>query len=148
MVILHNWLKILRFMHIMAALVTGLFSFVPSFNTIGIGFFVLSGGYYDTDLSQLIGNYSYGGLLLLIGYVVCLTGWTFAAIMFSIAICLQHKRNYKLCKVLAYVLCILPPHGTVLGVLTLITLYSKSVRKLFEQSVNEPMAASGEASVG
>ncbi len=67
-----------------------------------------------------------------------LAGWTVSFCIFLAGRYLGRRRHYMFCLVMAGILCILIPFGTVLGVFTLIVLMRPSVKAMFEQQAGEP----------
>jgi len=72
-----------------------------------------------------------GGLFMCLGAFLMLLGWTVAGLVaFSGRKLLQH-RGRLYCMVIAGLLCLNIPLGTILGVFTLVVLSRPSVRQLF-----------------
>ncbi len=65
-----------------------------------------------------------------------LAGWTIAVCVFIAGRNLARRRRYTFCLVMAAILCVFIPFGTVLGVFTIIVLVRPSVKELFEQEKN------------
>ena len=61
-----------------------------------------------------------------------LMGWTFAICVFLAGRNLARRRHYTFCLVMAAIMCIFMPFGTVLGVFTVVVLMRPSVKPLFE----------------
>jgi hypothetical protein len=72
-----------------------------------------------------------GLILSIFGSVLALAGWAFATCVFVAGRNLGRQRRYTFCLVMAAIMCIFMPFGTVLGVLTLVVLLRPSVRPLF-----------------
>ena len=68
--------------------------------------------------------------------VFILAGWTMAVCVFIAGRNLARRRHYTFCLVVAAILCVFIPFGTVLGVFTIIVLVRPSVKELFEQEKN------------
>lgn len=62
-------------------------------------------------------------------------GWALAALIAGAGRCLQRRRHYTFCFVMACVACLLMPFGTVLGIFTLLVLIRPTVKALFGQPV-------------
>ena len=62
---------------------------------------------------------------------IMLFGWAFAACIVAAGRFLATRKNYTFCLVMAGVECIFSPFGTVLGILTIITLVRPSVKERF-----------------
>ncbi len=65
-----------------------------------------------------------------------LAGWTVAVCVCIAGRNLVRHRRYTFCLVMAAILCVFIPFGTVLGVFTIIVLVRPSVKELFEQEKN------------
>ena len=81
-------------------------------------------------------------LSAVIGLVI-LVGWGLAVLVFLAGKNLDRQTKYQVCLFGAGVLCIFLPIGTILGVFTMVTLQSDSVRELFcinDTSVNSESA--------
>jgi hypothetical protein len=68
-----------------------------------------------------------------------LAGWTVAFCVFLAGRFLAGHSHYTFCLVVAGVLCIMVPFGTVLGVFTIIVLMRPSVKTLFQQQADQPL---------
>ena len=80
-----------------------------------------------------------GLILSVIASMFILAGWAFATCVFLAGRNLARRCRYTFCLVMAGVMCIFMPFGTVLGVFTIIVLMQPSVRPLFEgQATNVP----------
>jgi len=64
------------------------------------------------------------------GLFIC-AGWGLAVLIAWAGRCLQRRRHYNFCFVMACVACVFMPFGTVLGVFTLIVLLRPGVKSLF-----------------
>jgi hypothetical protein len=65
-------------------------------------------------------------------------GWAFAACIFMAARFLGQQRYYTFCLVMAALLCLNSPFGTVLGVFTIVVLMRPSVKLLFQPQPVQP----------
>ena len=72
-----------------------------------------------------------GWAFVLIGGLIILMGWILAGCVIAAGRCLVKQRRYLYCLVVAGLLCLFMPFGTILGVLTIIVLVRESVKKLF-----------------
>jgi hypothetical protein len=70
-------------------------------------------------------------MFVVMGCVLVLGGWTYAAAMLAAGRALARRRLYSFCLAMAGVSCVFAPLGTVLGVFTLIVLMRPSVKALF-----------------
>jgi hypothetical protein len=73
-----------------------------------------------------------GIVFVAIGSFAVLLGWTMAALTAFAGRCLTRRRRYTFCLVIAGLLCLWMPFGTILGVFTLVTLTKAPVRAQFE----------------
>jgi hypothetical protein len=73
-----------------------------------------------------------GVLFVAIGSFAVLLGWTMAALTAFAGRSLTRRRRYTFCLVIAGLLCLWMPFGTILGVFTLVTLTKAPVRAQFE----------------
>ena len=123
-------LKLLATFHRVVALLIALFGCFPLIHlTIGIA--MLSGGLHG-DRHDLVSASVLGGLFVGIAIFVMVILWTLAALVFRAARKLETQRGYTYCLVIAGLLCMFMPFGTVLGVFTLIVLVRPSVKALFD----------------
>ena len=72
-----------------------------------------------------------GWFFLGFGIVFIVIGWTVAFLLVLSGMSLRSRKRYWLCFVMACLLCLQMPLGTVLGVFTLIVLSRPSVKQLF-----------------
>jgi hypothetical protein len=86
-----------------------------------------------------------GWFFLVGGAAIILIGWTMAILMIVTGRCLSQRKARTFCIVIAAILCLSVPFGTVLGVFTIVVLVRPSVQLLFEgsakPSVQDPDAA-------
>jgi hypothetical protein len=73
-----------------------------------------------------------GILFVAMGSLAVLLGWTMAALTAFAGRCLTRRRRHTFCLVIAGLLCLWMPFGTLLGVFTLVTLTKAPVRAQFE----------------
>ncbi len=92
----------------------------------------------DPAISQFMGL-----IMVFVGTVVALIGWGYAACVFAAGRFLSQRRHYVFCLVIAALLCMYTPFGTILGVFTIVVLMRPSVKLLFEpQAVQSPFRTS------
>jgi hypothetical protein len=72
-----------------------------------------------------------GWFFVAIAAVLMTTFWTMAALTFTAGRRLAERRGYTFCIVIAAVLCLFMPLGTILGVFTIIVLQRPSVKARF-----------------
>lgn len=75
-----------------------------------------------------------GAALSAVTGLVILVGWGLAVLVFLAGKNLDRQTRYQVCLFGAGVLCIFLPIGTILGVFTMVTLQSDSVRELFDSN--------------
>ena len=73
-----------------------------------------------------------GLLFIAIAGLVIALGWLLAIAVLFAGRCLAKRRSYMYCLVVAGVLCVLVPLGTVLGVFSIVVLLRPDVKSLFE----------------
>lgn len=73
----------------------------------------------------------FGGIFVIIGGVILTIFLTLGILIFKTGRNLSKKTSYTFCFVIACLICLWIPFGTVLGVFTIITLNRDSVRALF-----------------
>ena len=77
----------------------------------------------------------FGWFFVIFSGALILAGWALGALIAWAGRCLQRRRHYTFCFVMACVACVFMPFGTVLGVFTLIVLLRPTVKALFGQPV-------------
>jgi hypothetical protein len=73
-----------------------------------------------------------GWLMASCGSFFTIVGFGFAALVVLAGFSLARHRRYTYCLVVAAILCLFAPFGTLLGIFTIIVLVRPSVRALFE----------------
>ncbi len=122
-------LRLLAIFHYVAAGLTALFSMFPLLHlAVGIG--LVSGRLGARDPDAALG----GWFFIAIAGVLILTGLTLAALLALGGRSLSRRRHYTFCLVVAGVACLLMPHGTILGVFTLVVLLRPGVKAWFDPS--------------
>jgi hypothetical protein len=119
-------LRLLAIFHYVVAALAALFSLFPLIH-VAFGVAILSG-----ELEHKRPDRFVGWMLIAIGLAVIACGLAFAALITLAGRSLAQRRNYTFCFVIAALLCLFAPVGTVLGVFTLIVLLRPSVKPLFE----------------
>jgi hypothetical protein len=79
-----------------------------------------------------------GWLLIIIGSIVVLFGWTVGVVCLLVARRLARATHYHFCLVGAGIGCIFMPLGTILGVFAILVLCRDSVRALFADGPQTP----------
>jgi len=118
-----QYLKLLSIFHYVVGGLTACFACIFLFHFC-IGVAMLTGAIDDAP--------AFVGLMLVVMSIVFIVlGWTLAVCQIIAGSNLAKRRRYMFCLVIAAISCILMPHGTVLGVFTIIILMRPSVRELF-----------------
>ena len=76
----------------------------------------------------------FGLMITIVGGGMILAGWTFSVCIFLAGRYLRRCQHYTFCLVVAAILCMMAPIGTVLGVFTIVVLLRPTVKPLFEQT--------------
>ena len=76
-----------------------------------------------------------GWFFIVFAGVFIVAGWVMAILIAWAGRCLQRRRRYMFCLVMACVACVFMPFGTVLGAFTLIVLLRPTVKAMFGQSL-------------
>lgn len=126
-----DYLKILGIFHFVVAGIAFIVSLFPILHLI-FGIALITAAFEDTggeNIAALLGWF-----FVLLAGVWIVFGITFAVAMALAGRALLAQRSYKFCLVMAGVSCVFMPFGTVLGVLTIITLMREPVKELFATS--------------
>ena len=75
----------------------------------------------------------FGAMFIIIPAIIILMGWTLAVLTIIAGRKLSKHQSYIYCLVIAGLLCMFMPFGTVLGVFTLLVLTRGSVKELFNR---------------
>jgi hypothetical protein len=78
-----------------------------------------------------------GFILMVMGSLAVLVGWTIAALIIFAGRSLARRKNYLFCMIVAGISCLFMPFGTVLGIFTMLVLQRPSVKEMF----NAPASA-------
>jgi len=73
----------------------------------------------------------FGWMMVIMGGLFVLLGWTFAVMLILTGRWLSARKNHTFCFVIACLQCVSVPIGTVLGVFTILVLIRPSVKALF-----------------
>ena len=132
-----NHLKLLEIFHYVAAGVTVLVGCIPFVHlAIGIGLqLVPVADHPAAEIPRIV-----GWVLIVFATIIILVFWALALVILVSGRNLCHRQRYKFCLIVAGISCLLIPYGTVLGVLTIMTLMRPSVKQIFgvdESAVTE-----------
>ena len=127
-------LRLLSIFHYIVGALAALFACFPIFH-LAFGLVMLfapekleNGPHNDEEMLRFLGMF----FVAFAGFFI-LAGWTMAVCVCIAGRNLARHRRYTFCLVIAAILCIFIPFGTVLGVFTIIVLVRPSVKELFEQ---------------
>jgi hypothetical protein len=121
-------LRLLSIFHYVLAALAGLFSLSPLIH-VAIGVLMLSGRFESQN--QVPDERLFGWMFIAVGSAFMAAGIAFSVCLALAGRYLYQRRHYMFCLVMAALACMFVPFGTVLGVLTIITLQKESVRQLF-----------------
>ena len=129
-----QYLKILAIFDFVVGGIAGLLACLPIAH-FGMGIFMLVLSLVPGAVEEDVPAFPVsivGILFTAIAGAVMILGWCYAIALIVAGYGLLKKRWYTFCLVMAGISCMFMPHGTVLGVLTLILLLKPEVRVLFE----------------
>ena len=121
-------LRLLTIFHYVLAAIIGLTACIPIIHLV-VGALMI-GGAFDKGSSSGPPE-PVGWLFVGIAATVILLGWAAAVLTAMAGRFLAARRNYTFCMVVAGLLCLIMPMGTVLGVFTIVVLMRESVRAQF-----------------
>ena len=124
-----QYLDILSIFHYVVGGILYVFGLFPTFHLIMGVIFAVGGitqGGEDALFMGLMGIF-----FVLFSLVFMFSAWTLATLVIFSGRNLARRTRYKFCLVMAGVVCIFMPFGTVLGVFTIIVLCRPSVKQLF-----------------
>jgi hypothetical protein len=139
-------LRLLSIFHYVVAGLTALFACFPVIHlTVGLVMLFAPGSFENGQH----GSPNDPAVLRLVGLLFTIAATTFILAGWSLAVCvflagrfLSRRRHYMFCLVIAALLCMITPFGTVLGVFTIIVLVRPSVKLLFEpQNAQSPFGS-------
>ena len=126
-------LRLLSVFHYVVAGLMGLVSLLPSIH-LALGLLMATGHLAPEDEGSRV----IGWLMASCASFFMILGLAFAGLVALAGRSLAQRRRYNLCLVVAAMLCLFVPFGTVLGVFTIIVLVRSSVKALFDGA---PIAA-------
>lgn len=125
---LKDQIRMLSIFHYVFAGMVGLFSLIPVIHLV-VGLVFLFGDFPAQDPNM--DNQLFGGIFAGVASFLIITGLTIAFLIFLAGKRLGRHTNILYCQVVAGVLCIFAPLGTILGVFTLILLNKPEAKQLF-----------------
>jgi hypothetical protein len=91
----------------------------------------------DAEIMRVMGIF-----FIVFASLFIIAGWTFATCIFLAGRNLARRRRYTFCLVMAAVMCMFMPFGTVLGIFSIVVLMRPSVKAIFDaQAAGSPGAA-------
>ena len=140
-------LRLLSIFHYVVAGLTALFACIPMIHlTMGLVMLFAPGAFENGRHGS--GNdpailHVVGAILTFVATLVILAGWSLAVCTFLAGRFLSGRRHYMFCLVIAALLCMITPFGTILGVFTIVVLMRPSVKLLFQpQAMQSPFGGS------
>jgi hypothetical protein len=137
-------LRLLSIFHYVVAGIGVLCSCFP-FLYLTIGLFALLSpekfGQGHPDVRNAEADWIFGLVFTILGAAMILIGWTISFCVFLAGRYLARRQHHVFCLVVAAVLCMAFPFGTVLGVFSIIVLIRPSVKAMFEQQPAKPLAS-------
>ncbi|MEN6449197.1 MAG: hypothetical protein ABFC96_01780 [Thermoguttaceae bacterium] len=131
-------LRLLSIFHYVVAGIAALVALIPIFY-LGLSLLMLTTENYEFHRHASPATIRLFALLYSVGNIVLILMFSgFAVCGFLAGRNLARRRRYTFCLVMAVLLCMFMPFGTVLGIFTLIVLLRPSVKTLFEQPVTPP----------
>lgn len=131
-----NHLNLLAIFHYILGGLSALCGCIPLIH-VTLGLLMLSGQFHPGHAAHgPEGTRAVGALFIVGGVIFMFLSWAFAALLLIAGRCLQLRKAYTFCFVVACLICIKVPLGTVLGVFTLIVLSRPAVKALFGRPVN------------
>lgn len=123
-------LRLLSIFHYVLAGIIALFACIPLiYVALGMGMLLSPEAFADGGEPAPA---FMGWMFVVMGAVFVLGGWAMAFATFKAAQYLKRRQRHTFCLVVAGLMCLFMPLGTVLGVFTLVTLSRESVRALFQ----------------
>jgi hypothetical protein len=124
-------LRLLSIFHYVVGGLAGLCACFPVFHIVwGVG---LVTGTFGMQGQGQPPPPAFGWIMILFGGGFIVVGWAFALGMVLAGWFLQERRGYLFCLVMAGLATLFSPHGTILGVFTILVLLRPSVKHLFGQ---------------
>ncbi len=124
-------LKLLSVFHYVLGGLTGLMGCMP-FMHVAMGVAIITGKLSSPDGDGL--PLLFGWIFVIMGAIAIIGFWTVAILFLVAAGRLKKRRSWTFCFVVACVSCLIVPHGTVLGVFTIIVLIRDSVKASFAKA--------------
>lgn len=105
---------------------TALFAFFPLFHLV-MGIIAIAAGLAEYEPAGV----AFGAIFVIVATLIILLGLTMAALIIITGFRLKQRRSYTFCMVIAAIMCLNMPLGTILGVFTIVVLVKEPVKELF-----------------
>lgn len=128
-------LNLLATFHYIGGGLTLLFACIP-FIHVAIGVLMLSGK-FNGPPGQAPPE-AFGWFFVIIGLMVICVGWTLGLLIIYSGRCIKARKKWMFSLVMAGIMCLNVPLGTILGVFTLVVLLRDSVKRLYGIDVPPP----------
>lgn len=105
---------------------TALFAFFPIFHFL-MGIVTMAAGLAENEPVGV----AFGAVFVIVAALIILLGLAMAALIIITGFRLKQRRSYTFCMVIAAIICLNMPLGTILGVFTIVVLVKEPVKELF-----------------
>lgn len=122
-------LNLLAMFHYIAGGLTLLFACIPIIHVV-IGLLMLSGK-LNGPSGQQGPPPAIGWIFVILGLTVICLGWTLGLLIIYSGVCIKARRKWMFSLIIAGLMCLNMPLGTILGVFTLVVLLRDSVKRLY-----------------
>jgi hypothetical protein len=126
-------LRLLAIFHYVVAIIGAFFACFPLLH-VAMGAMMITNPHFMSGGQKGTPPPSLGYLFIAMGCVFVLFGWAAAICTFISGRCSARRRKRLFSFVVAAILCMFVPFGTVLGVFTIIVLSKESVQRLYEKT--------------
>jgi hypothetical protein len=131
-------LKLLAIFHYIVAAIIALFACFPLIHVAMGWMMVANPGYMANGQQGQPPPAAFGYFFIAMGGIFILMGWTAAICTFISGRFLARRRNRLFSFVMAALLCMFVPFGTILGIFTIIVLSKESVQRLYRTTPVTP----------
>ena len=125
-------LKLLAIFHYIVAAIGAMFACFPLIHVVMGVAIVVSPEFMSNGQNGHPPPAGFGYLFIVLGGLLTLMGWTAAVCTFVSGRFLAKRRRRMFSVVMAAILCMFMPFGTILGIFTIIVLSRESVQRLYE----------------
>ena len=127
-------IRLLSIFHYVVGGLIGLFACFPVFHLMMGIFFLFSASEIRRNQQPGVPDFPveiFGAMFIIVPVIIILLGWTLAILTIVAGRKLSKQKSYTFCLVIAALLCMFMPFGTILGVFTIVVLMRDSVKALF-----------------